>query len=112
MKQTLCPLLIFKHGPLYVHHIAKVKVEPRTFLPFDQNTPMFVLREKPLSNLKEVWQVDKLLQTLRIIMEGASKDMTNAKSQCKVKQRCKIVSYSNKIINQSMLQPHFGQVWG
>jgi hypothetical protein len=29
-----------------------------------------------------------------------------------VKQRCKIVSYSNKIINQSMLQPHFGQVWG
>jgi hypothetical protein len=63
VKQTLCPLLIFKHGPPYAHHIAKVKVEPRTFLPFDPNTPMFVLREKPLSNPKEVWQVDKLLQT-------------------------------------------------
>jgi hypothetical protein len=46
VKQTLCPLLIFKWGPPYVHHIAKVKMEPRTFLPFDQNTPMFVLREK------------------------------------------------------------------
>jgi hypothetical protein len=89
VKQTLCPLFIFKHGPPYVHHIAKVKVELRTFVPFDQNTPMFILREKPLSYPKEVWQVDKLLQTLRIIMEGASKDMTNAKSQCKVKQRCK-----------------------
>jgi hypothetical protein len=59
VKQTLCPLLIFKRGPPYVHHIAKVKVEPKTFLPFDQNTPMFVLREKPLSDPKEVWQVDK-----------------------------------------------------
>jgi len=54
VKQTLCPLLIFKRGPPYVHHIAKVKVEPKTFLPFDQNTPMFVLREKPLSDPKEV----------------------------------------------------------
>jgi hypothetical protein len=107
VKQTLCPLLIFKHGPPYVHRIAKVKVEPRTFLPFDQNTPMFVLREKPLSNPKEVWQVDKLLQNLKIIMGGASKDMTNAKSQCKVKQRCKSVSYSTKIINQSMYNPNF-----
>jgi hypothetical protein len=78
-------------------------VKRKTFLPFDQNTPMFVIREKP----KEVWQVDKLLQTLRIIMGGASKDMTNAKSQCKVKQRCKSVSYSTKIVNQSMNNPSF-----
>jgi len=59
VKQTLCPLLIFKCGPPYVHHIAKVKVEPKTFLPFDQNTLMFVLREKPLLDPKEVWQMDK-----------------------------------------------------
>jgi hypothetical protein len=38
---------------------TKVKVEPRTFLPFDQNTPMFVLKVKPLYDPKEVWQVDK-----------------------------------------------------
>jgi hypothetical protein len=62
------------------HHIAKVEVEPKTFLPFDQNTPMFVLKEKPLSDPKEVSQMDKLLQTLRIIMGGASKDTKHAKS--------------------------------
>jgi hypothetical protein len=38
---------------------TKVKVEPRTFLPFGQNTAMLVLKVKPLSDPKEVWQVDK-----------------------------------------------------
>ncbi len=51
--------------------------------------------------------MDKLLQTLKIVMGGASKDTTNAKSQCKVKQRCKNVSYSTKIINQSTHNPTF-----